>query len=177
LLKVSLKISCYLFLVFAGNRNLFKGLAIDSLRKDWNTRIVLRLNFSEVGSDVDLREWLLRRIKNWATKYGIALERKGLAPRTKELLLKLKEVLLLLKTNSFYQKSGQLVILIDEYDTPIIKPLEFTGGKPDKDRAISNASVLAEFYNTFKYDEEAIEFMLVTGVRYLLLIVIFFSHN
>ena len=104
----------------------------------------VKINFLIISSD-RLKETLNYLIDNHARHLGIQLEEKHYDKRFKELIEKLS-------------KKNKVVVLIDEYDKPIIDFVE------DKEKAIENRNILRSFYGTIKSSDQYIKFAFITGV-------------
>ena len=113
---------------FKGKRELFKGLAIEQLEKEWAEYPVLHLdlNGSVYSSEVVIDKVLNDNLSCWEKLYGVN-------PTSDEHGLRFQRVI-----DAAYEKTGrQVVILIDEYEKPIVDNL----GNPE----------LAEYFKrTFK---------------------------
>ena len=146
--------------LFEGNEPLFRGLAIHD-RWDWSVRRpVVRLSFgsgdySEPGYLSDKAAALLdgaERAAGIDTGYETAPER----------LLRLLEML--------HERTGQrAVLLVDEYDKPILDPLfsgsPDTGGEPaGRETARRNRSFLRGLYAVVKEADAHLRFSFLTGV-------------
>ncbi len=82
-----------------------------------------------------------------AQEYGVKLERRTVKDRSMELIGKL------------YKKcSKQVVILIDEYDKPILNNIE------DTQTAIQMRELLKNFYSVIKDADPYLKFVFITGV-------------
>ena len=100
---------------FQGKKELFKGLAMESLEKEWSQYPVLHLDLSGKAylENEDLDSTLDRHLNEWETAYGI----KQRYPQSD---LRFHDVI-----ESVYNRTGQqAVILIDEYDKPIVDNLD-----------------------------------------------------
>lgn len=95
---------------FSGRRDLFHGLALDSLTEDWNPHPILHLDlnsFDYSGED-NLSKALSEHLEKWEEVYGSEKQDRDLSVRFSHIIEKA------------YQKTGQrVVILIDEYDKPM----------------------------------------------------------
>lgn len=133
--------------IFRGNRELFAGLAIDDLEYDWKPYPVIHLDMgSAAGGSVDeIGQNLLRLVQRAAHETGCPVD----APRAYQALEDLIRAL--------HANQGRAVILIDEYDKPLLGHL----GKPSA-RAIQ--SLLKQFYAVIKTTESCQRFALLTGV-------------
>ena len=134
--------------LFKGNTILFEGLYIYD-HWDWTQQHpVIRLDFGDVNNSLpaDMELDLSSKISNIAQKYSITLSRK-MAGGFAELIEKL------------HASTGQqVVVLIDEYDKPIIDNL----ANPEVMEA--NKKILHSFYQILKAVDEHLRFVFLTGV-------------
>ena len=135
--------------LFEGNEPLFAGLDVHD-RWDWSARHpVLRLDFSggHFTDPDELREDVLAQLDAIARRAGVEAG-VGRAPvRMRRLIEALRE------------RTGQrVVVLIDEYDKPILDALS----APDAARA--NRDALRGLYATIKFSDAHVRFALLTGV-------------
>ncbi len=133
--------------IFFGNQELFNGLWIYD-KIEWNTYPVIKIDFSGLSYETPdkLKNSLSDKIIQVSKKYNIELNDKNDYKQLfQELLEKLSE-------------KEKVVILIDEYDKPIIDFIE----KPDI--AIENRNILKNFYETLKSSEQYLKFVFLTGV-------------
>lgn len=136
--------------IFEGRRELFKDLAINKLDYDWTIRPVIRLDFSGVNRStpeaflISLRKYLLDE----AEKFKINLVDSTGEPSDifRTLVQKISAL------------HGQVVLLVDEYDKPILDHLQ----KPDI--AEEMRVKLRNFYDVFKHLDEHLYFIFITGV-------------
>ena len=99
---------------FLGKKDLFKGLAIEKLEKDWIQYPVLSISFA--GSSLDNTTRLLETMGNILEFYE---KQSGIPSTPSDPSLRLKNLII-----SLYEKTGkQVVILIDEYDKPVLDAL------------------------------------------------------
>ena len=133
--------------IFEGEKELFKGLWIYNADYAWEKHPVVRIDFSKEKSENrdDLKGFILYQLKNIADKYGISLTRDHYYEAFDELLTKLSQI-------------NKVVILIDEYDKPIIDNIA------NKELAFDLREVLKGFYTIIKACDEHIRFVLLTGV-------------
>lgn len=95
---------------FLGKRELFEGLRIMELEREWVKRPVIRLDMSQAGAEPEsVRSYLDNAFHNLETEYGIVVRQESsLAVRFMNII------------EGAYNKTGQQVaILIDEYDSPM----------------------------------------------------------
>lgn len=133
--------------LYSGSRELFKGLWIED-KWDWNKiHPVIRLSLKDVNFEQrGLEEPLAERITEIGTLNGIQLNASTARDKFRELILA-------------SAKRGKAVVLIDEYDAPIIHYL----GK-DLDTAYANREALKGFYSVLKELDASLEFVFLTGV-------------
>jgi hypothetical protein len=133
--------------LYLGNKDLFKGLWIED-QWDWSKKHpVLRFSFTTIGYDsIGLSMALEQELHTQAEKKEIKLRKSGIGPLFKELI----------ETSA---KQGKVVVLIDEYDAPIINYL----GK-DSNKAVLNRDILREFFTVLKDLDPCLELAFLTGV-------------
>ncbi len=137
---------------FSGKRELFNGLAAESLEKDWTEHPVMHLDFtgSKYSSAEDLREKLDRHLTKWEEIYGKTGDYKSAAVRFEAVI------------DAAYRKTGnKVVILVDEYEKPVIDNID-----NDELAAIFRRE-LQGFYSVIKGRDECIRFVFLTGVTKL----------
>ena len=132
-----------------GKKELFKGLAIESLEKNWTEYPVLHIDLSGVTYDEEevLPEVLGQKLSEWETAYGVT--------GTADIIgLRFQSVI-----KAAYEKTGRpVVILIDEYDKPLIDNLD----SPDLQEYYRKT--LQGFYSVLKAMDGCIKFGFLTGV-------------
>ena len=134
---------------FKGKKELFKGLALEQLEKDWTQYPVLHLdlNGSKYMYPEDLVVLLSQHLDNWEKEYCITVRYNDLEARFRDVIV------------AAYEKTGkQVVILIDEYDKPIVNNLD------KKELADYYRAVLQGFYGVIKSMGEQTKFCFLTGV-------------
>ncbi len=132
---------------FQGNREPFRGLAIDSKDYDWPQYPVIHFDLGgfAYNSVQDLEDALSELVKENACKYKVELEPAPSALMFRRLLRQLAT------------GNQRIVLLIDEYDKPIMRNLE-------TDFVLEIQSKLRDFYGIIKSFEQALRFVFVTGV-------------
>jgi GNAT superfamily N-acetyltransferase len=148
--------------LFEGNRALFKGLRIEE-KWDWSkTNPVIHISFARLNyQGIGLGAALQNEIKDRADHFGIILTKTDYKDQFEELLKML------------YEKRGTVVILIDEYDKPIIDYLE----KQDLPQAKANQKIMKSFYSVLKDAEDYIRMLFITGVSKFSKVSIFSDLN
>lgn len=131
-----------------GRRELFDGLRIMDLEKEWTAHPVIRLDMSGAGADPDsLRSYLGYTFRDYEKQYGSdALPTDSLAVRFKAII------------KAAYEKTGsQVAVLIDEYDSP----LQHSWHTPQHEAC---TAIYREVFAVLKM-EDAIEcFVFITGI-------------
>lgn len=134
---------------FEGNRNLFKGLAIDGLETDWTCYPVLYFDMS-LGKHMDkdmLLRFLGRRLEEYERKYDIINPAFDCNDRLTELI-----------RTAYKQTGHKVVVLIDEYDAPLLDVAH-----EDMDlSALRN--VMRNFYSPLKGCDRYLRFVFLTGI-------------
>ncbi len=134
---------------FKGKRELFEGLAIENLENDWVEYPVLHLDFngSKYLESDDLDVTLSMHLDRWESEYGITSRYNKHSARFQNII------------DGIYDKTGQkVVILIDEYDKPIVDNLV------NPTLADYYKNVLQGFYSVMKAKDGKIRFGFLTGV-------------
>ena len=157
---------------FQGRKDLFKGLAIDELEKEWAKYPVFHLSF---GGENFLKHGALdTKLENiigaWEAEYGTDPNYTTLGNRFQYVL------------KAAHQKYGRrAVVLIDEYDKPLLDVLD-TGMKTSDGRnelllEEHNRNVLKGFYSVFKEADKNLQFVLLTGVTKFSQVSVFSGFN
>ena len=134
---------------FEGKKELFEGLAIEKLEKEWNEYPVLHFDLSK-GRHMEkaqLEEYLGYLLEDYEQKYGIENHRNGNNNRFNDLI----EVV--------YRKTGkQVVVLIDEYDAPLLDVAH------EKEKLDVLRNTMRNFYSPLKGNESMLRFVFLTGI-------------
>jgi Predicted AAA-ATPase/PD-(D/E)XK nuclease superfamily len=146
--------------LFKGSKDLFKGLWIEN-NWDWSkTNPVVHISFAAAGfKQIGLLPAMESIVNSCAREYQIELTEQGVPLRFKELLEKL------------YDKHGKVVILIDEYDKPIIDYLD------NIPQANENKEILRDFYVVLKDTPQYLRFVFITGISKFSKVSIFSALN
>lgn len=134
---------------FEGRRDLFKGLAADSLNLDWAPSSVLRFDFNAENFSLEnsLELHLDRLLRDYEKIYGRNPEDITPSRRFKHLI------------EAAYEKTGrQVVILVDEYDQPL-RDIE-----ENKNLFEKNQRILKSFFGNLKSLDRYIRFAFISGV-------------
>ncbi len=147
--------------LFEGCKELFKGLWIED---HWNwekTNPVLYIPFSSLGyKDLGLERALHRHLDKIIEARGFDVEEESLSQKFEELL------------KAFAQTEGRVVLLIDEYDKPII---DYLG--EEIAQAKENQQILKNFYSVIKDSDPYIRMVFITGVSKFSRVSIFSDLN
>ena len=147
---------------FEGKKELFKGLAIEKLEKEWTEYPVLHFDMSG-GKHMDkeqLEEYLDYRLQEEEKKWGVTKPVKGANNRLIDLI------------NTAYEKSGkQVVVLIDEYDAPMLDVVH------EKEQLDMLRNMMRNFYSPLKYSEAKLRFVFLTGITKFSQVSIFSELN
>ncbi|MCI5626486.1 MAG: AAA family ATPase, partial [Porphyromonadaceae bacterium] len=146
---------------FEGKKELFKGLAIEQLETDWIEHPVLMLSLAAYRPVNGNLEGLLSfQFDEWEKKYNIQSNETELSLRFRQII------------KSAYEATGTtVVILIDEYDNPIISTMH------DMERSEDNRQLLKSIYVNIKDLDQYIRFTMLTGVSRFSKMTIFSGLN
>ena len=134
---------------FLGKKELFKGLAMEGLEKDWTTHPVLHLDLNTQKYDTPeaLNNVLEENLNYWESLYGASESEIGVARRFNGIIRRAAE------------KAGQkVVVLVDEYDKPMLQAI---GNEP---LLTDYRNTLKAFYGALKSNDKYLRFALLTGV-------------
>ena len=146
---------------FQGKKELFEGLAMEKLEKDWIKRPVLHidLNIGKYDTPDSLDKQLEKAVTEWEQLYGTGMAESTLALRFAGVVRRACE-----------QTGQRVAILIDEYDKPMLQAI---GNK-----ALQNEfrNTLKPFYGVLKTMDGCIQFALLTGVTKFGKVSVFSDH-
>ena len=129
---------------FEGKKELFEGLAVTKLEKEWKSYPVLHvdLNTGLYTSAEGLEEVLDSIVSDFEQRYSLPKKEGSYAIRFRNIV----------------EKLGKTVILIDEYDKPLISTLD----NPELNNQYR--AMLKSFYSVLKTCDQNIHFAFITGV-------------
>ena len=149
---------------FEGKKELFAGLKIDALEQDWHVHRVFHfdfngINFTESGA---LNRVLDSMLSEWEREYGIVTD----VPQ--EYGLRFYRIL-----QAAAEQTGRgAVVLVDEYDKPLLDVLE-----RDPELLDRNRDILKAFYSVFKQADASLRFVFLTGVTKFSQVSVFSGFN
>ena len=148
---------------FQGEKELFEGLKIMELEQEWEQYPVIRLDISMAknsDSPAELRDKLLLLMKPYKEKYGSDPDEKTPGG-----------VLAGLIGRACQKTQKQVVVLVDEYDAPLLEVLH------EDDMLNPMRKVMQEFYQPLKACEAMIKFCFITGITKFSQLSIFSTIN
>lgn len=150
-------------MIFKGRRELFAEMEISRKDYAWRPYPVLRFDFGNIGflSREQLREVLVEKVDLQALRLGISEDLSA-----KEPALRLEQLLLL----AGMKAQSKVVLLVDEYDKPILEALD----KPELSAVVEE---MRNFYATIKTMGDQIHFSFMTGVSKFSKVSIFSGIN
>ena len=147
---------------FSGKKELFEGLAIEKLEQKWMEYPVLHFDMSG-GKHMEkeqLEDYLSNRLEAEERKWGTTHSKRGANDRLTELI------------TTAYEISGkQVVVLIDEYDAPM---LDVAHERKTLDEL---RNVMRNFYSPLKMCEPMLRFVFLTGITKFSQVSIFSELN
>ena len=134
---------------FEGKKELFEGLAIEKLEKEWNEYPVLHFDLSK-GKHMEkelLNRYLMDIIEKQEARFDCKSNKIDVNIRLDDLI------------NAVYQKTGkQVVVLIDEYDAPLLDVAH------EKEKLDELRNTMRNFYSPLKGNESMLRFVFMTGI-------------
>ena len=134
---------------FQGRKDLFKGLAMDLLETEWTEYPVLRFDMS-LGKHMEkeqLERYLSSQLELMEHKYGILTESPDANIRLTNLIRR-----------AYEQTGRQVVVLIDEYDAPLLDVVHEEKNLP----VLRN--IMRNFYSPLKACDPYLRFVFLTGI-------------
>ncbi|MFZ2655687.1 MAG: ATP-binding protein [Victivallales bacterium] len=145
--------------VFQNKKHLFKGLSLENKPHAWKEYPVIHLDLGDLSSASPelLDASLTTSVNEAASCLGVELKNTGASERFRELILQ-------------SSKKDKIVILIDEYDKPILDNVT-------RENIQSIREVLENFYSVVKATEPYQRFVLLTGVSKFARVSVFSKLN
>ena len=134
---------------FQGKRELFEGLAMEKLEKDWIKYPILHLDLNTQKYDTpeSLEDKLNRTLIEWERLYGAEPAENSLAMRFEGIIQR-----------AYTQTGQRVVILVDEYDKPMLQAI----GNEALQKSFRET--LKAFYGALKSKDGCIKIGVLTGV-------------
>lgn len=149
--------------LFEGRRDLFKGLAIDSLDFEWKKYPVLHLDMGSMQAPnvEEFREKLIDQLQTQANTFEIDIKSSNVP-----------SILFTHLCDALAAKSpyGQFVLLVDEYDKPLL-------GTLNTPEVVGFRDELKSFYSVIKTKEALQRFTFITGISKFSKVSIFSDLN
>jgi len=149
--------------LFEGRRDLFKGLAIDSLDFEWKKYPVLHLDMGSMQAPnvEEFREKLIDQLQTQANTFAIDIKSSNVP-----------SILFTHLCDALAAKSpyGQFVLLVDEYDKPLL-------GTLNTPEVVGFRDELKSFYSVIKTKEALQRFTFITGISKFSKVSIFSDLN
>ena len=134
---------------FKGRKELFKGLAVEKLETEWTPYPVLHFDMS-LGKHMDrkqLENFLLYQLSGQEKQFGISTDIVDSNIRLANLIQR-----------AYEQTGRQVVVLIDEYDAPLLDVMH-----EEKDLPVLR-NVMRNFYSPLKACDPYLRFVFLTGI-------------
>lgn len=134
---------------FEGKRELFKGLAIDSLEKEWTEHPVLHFSMASAKhvNKEQLEDYLSNILRRAEDNFGLKRQSKSPNDRLFDLI------------HHAYTSTGKkVIVLIDEYDAPLLDVVHENEQLPEL------RNVMRNFYSPLKDCDPYLRFVFITGI-------------
>ena len=148
---------------FSGQKELFEGLKIMELETEWEQYPVIRLDLSVTKAETsaeNLRNALMLLLKPYWAEYGRDNDERLPGQLFNGLIHR-----------AYRQTGKQVVVIIDEYDAPLLDKLHV----PETLEAFRN--VMQEFFVQLKANEAVIRYCFITGITKFSQLSIFSTIN
>ena len=149
---------------YLGRKELFKGLAMERLEKEWAVHPVFHVDFNGVNFTREgvLEGMLKDYVREWEKRHNLQ------ADDNLDFGIRFRHIL-----RAAHEQTGRrAVVLIDEYDKPILDVLDVDSSLEEQHR-----NVLKAFYSVFKAADEHLQFVLLTGVTKFSQVSVFSGFN
>lgn len=134
---------------FEGRKELFEGLAIADYEKEWIKHPVLHFDLSGAKhmSVEQLERYLADMLEEQETRWGYKTHQVDANLRLKDLVKK-----------AYEQTGEKVVVIIDEYDAPLLDVMH------EKDNLSQLRRIMQNFYSPLKMLDPYLEFTFITGI-------------
>ncbi len=158
---------------FLGKKELFRGLAIEKLEKEWKEYPVFHFDFNGPNyMEADnFEKKIADYLTKWERKYGLETDSKD------EHSIRFANIL----AEAHAQTGLKCVVLVDEYDKPLLDVLG-SGLKTEVDGnriflEEKHRNTMKAFYSTFKLADADLQFVFLTGVTKFAKVSVFSGFN
>jgi hypothetical protein len=136
---------------FQGKKDLFKGLAIEQLATEWEAHPVLHISFAGATykTVADLEGILDKKLSEWEQEYGREEKDKTVSERFDSVI-----------KHAYKQIGKEVVILIDEYDSPILD----SHSQADSELRKALRMLMRQFFSPLKDNTVITRFLFITGI-------------
>ena len=133
---------------FRGEKELFKGLAMDRLEKQWKQYPVIHLSLASVKAiDIEgMKQVINFNLKQIEKEYGVI-------PAEGDLGVRLRNIIM-----SCYERFGKVVVILDEYDAPLLNVLH------DEEKLVEVRQLMRTLYSPLKDCDPYLRFVFITGI-------------
>lgn len=148
---------------FQGKKDLFEGLKIQEMENEWEQYPVIRLDLSLAKGQetaADLKATLMWLLRPFTEQYGKIEDE--FSPG---------KVLNGIMQRAYEQTGKQVVVIIDEYDAPLLEVLH------ENETLAAKRTVMQEFYQPLKANERIVKFCFITGITKFSQLSIFSTIN
>jgi len=136
--------------IFEGKRELFKGLAIDSLEWDWKKHPVIRIDLNPgdyTEGTATLKKILRNTLKNSAASLGLRVRGQVVSDQFLNLI-----------QDAHLKYGERTAVIIDEYDKPLLNTIDMARLRENIRKALKG------FYSVLKSADPHLKFVFLTGV-------------
>ena len=134
---------------FQGEKELFKGLMMERLEKEWKQYPVIHLSLASVKSDdpAEIKGLIDDKLEVIEDGFGIQAKTGGLGRRLGNIILKC------------HAKYGEkVVVILDEYDAPLLNVLH----EPEKQKTVRQ--IMRTLFSPLKDSDPYLRFLFITGI-------------
>ncbi len=134
---------------FRGDKDLFKGLAMERLEKQWKKHPVIHLSLASV-KEIEtnkIEESLKNRLRDIESQFGLKQKSEGLGDRLNDIIQQTVE-----------QYGEKAVVVLDEYDAPLLNVLH------DEKKLVEVRQIMRTLYSPLKDCDPYLRFVFITGI-------------
>ncbi len=134
---------------FEGRKDLFKGLAMEKLEKEWKKYPIFHFNMSNAKkiTEDSLESFLRDKLSKYEEKYNIT-------PTTPYCNIRLTKLI----ETAYAQEKQKVVVIIDEYDAPLLEVVH------EEQNLKAVRQVMCNFYSPLKACDKYLHFVFLTGI-------------